>query len=68
MTASLRVAVDPQVCIGAGECLRSAPEVFAQDENGVSGVTRPEPGPEQYDEVHEAVGLCPVQAIRMEWH
>lgn len=67
MTGSLRVQVDARLCVGAGLCVRSAPGVFAQGDNGVSGVARPAPEPEEHAQVQEAAELCPVQAIQIEW-
>lgn len=58
----LRIAVDKDVCIGAGQCALAAPRVFTQDEDGLSEVLPDaEPGPM----VREAARACPVRAITL---
>lgn len=57
-----RIRVDHELCVGAGMCALTAPEVFTQDDDGFSEVL---PGQEQSEHpaVREAVRACPVQAI-----
>jgi ferredoxin len=65
--ARLRVVVDRNVCISAGQCTRVAPEVFDQDdENGLVVVRQEYPGSELAPRVEEAVRLCPARAIAVE--
>lgn len=57
------IAVDTDRCVGAAMCVRHAPGVFTQDEDGVvqllpGGAERGDPG-----QVAEAAEACPVQAI-----
>jgi ferredoxin len=63
--AALRVTVDDERCHGAGNCVLTAPEVFAQDEAGISWPLRDEPPAELHEAVREAADRCPVQAIRL---
>ncbi|MEU2022469.1 ferredoxin [Streptomyces sp. NPDC016469] len=57
----MRIDIDKDVCIGAGQCALAAPKVFTQDEDGLSELLpEAEPGPM----VAEAVRACPVGAIR----
>ncbi|TRV77762.1 ferredoxin [Streptomyces sp. 130] len=57
----MRIDIDKDVCIGAGQCALAAPKVFTQDEDGLSELLpEPEPGPM----VADAVRACPVGAIR----
>ncbi|GGZ59546.1 hypothetical protein GCM10010387_61610 [Streptomyces inusitatus] len=58
----MRVEVDRDVCVGAGLCVLTAPEVFAQDDDGLSGLL-PGAGGRFGAEVREAARLCPVRAI-----
>lgn len=59
MTA-MRIDIDRDVCIGAGQCALAAPKVFTQDDDGLSELlAEAEPGPM----VAEAARACPVQAI-----
>lgn len=56
----MRIDIDRDVCIGAGQCALAAPKVFTQDDDGLSELLPvPEPGPM----VGEAARACPVQAI-----
>ncbi|MEU1778472.1 MULTISPECIES: ferredoxin [Streptomyces] len=59
----MRVAVDEDRCIGAGQCELAAPEVFEQDDEGVSRASDPEPAEDLWQRVHQAADLCPVQAV-----
>ncbi|WP_428965615.1 ferredoxin [Micromonospora fluostatini] len=61
-----RVTVDRDACCGAGNCVRTAPEVFDQDDaDGLVLLRRAEPPPGSVDAVHRAVELCPSGAIRV---
>ncbi|MER5766479.1 ferredoxin [Streptomyces sp. NPDC001985] len=59
----LRVEVDREVCIGAGMCALTAPEVFTQDDDGLSELLPSWTAARQEHRVREAVRLCPVRAI-----
>ncbi|QFZ78557.1 ferredoxin [Streptomyces fagopyri] len=57
------IAIDKDVCIGAGQCALTAPSVFTQDDDGFSEVL---PGRADGDGdplVREAARACPVGAI-----
>ena len=59
----MRVTVKPEVCIGAGQCVLAAPEVFDQDDDGVVQVVDEAPGHELHRDVRMAASRCPVEAI-----
>lgn len=59
----MRITVSRQTCVGAGQCVLSAPDVFDQDDDGVVEVLAAEPGAEQAEPVHLAMELCPSGAI-----
>ncbi|MGW4566743.1 ferredoxin [Streptomyces sp. NPDC004561] len=62
-----RIEVDREACIGAGLCAWNAPEVFEQDEEGLSRVRAGAgsgEGPDE-DTLDEALSACPAQAIRL---
>ncbi|GLW11249.1 ferredoxin [Microtetraspora sp. NBRC 13810] len=60
----MRIDIDEPACIGSGQCVLIAPEVFGQrDEDGTVVLLRPEPGAESREAVHEAAGVCPARAI-----
>ncbi|MFI8392200.1 ferredoxin [Streptomyces sp. NPDC085540] len=59
----MQISVDQDVCIGAGQCALTAPQVFTQDDDGLSEVL---PGAEDGHGsplVREAARACPVSAI-----
>jgi ferredoxin len=60
----MKVEVDREKCCGGGQCVLIAPEVFDQgDEDGVVILLKDTPEPEQWDNVREAVAVCPAAAI-----
>ncbi|MFG3338085.1 ferredoxin [Streptomyces tendae] len=63
MHTDTRVEINRDVCIGAGQCALVAPDVFTQDDGGLSTLL---PGHEDgggAPMVREAVRTCPVSAI-----
>jgi ferredoxin len=62
----MRVAADRDVCIGAGNCVLSAPDVFDQDDDvGLVVLLEPDVTPEHADAVRTAVARCPSGALRV---
>lgn len=60
----MRVSVDAEKCVGAGQCAMVAPAVFDQnDEDGTVILLNETPGAEHAADVAEAVSLCPAQVI-----
>jgi ferredoxin len=57
----IRVEVDRDLCIGSGDCVESAPDVFALDEEGKAVVLSQDAAP--VDEIVDAARNCPVTAI-----
>ncbi|MEV6596486.1 ferredoxin [Actinoplanes sp. NPDC051346] len=61
---SLRVEIQEQRCVAAGQCVMVAPDVFDQrDDDGVAVVLHAEPDQQHHDAVHEAASMCPSTAI-----
>ncbi|MET9881973.1 ferredoxin [Streptomyces sp. NPDC006430] len=61
-----RIDIDTSVCIGAGQCALTAPDVFTQDDDGFSQVL---PGREDGSGsplLREAARACPVSAITIQ--
>ncbi|MFJ8233356.1 MULTISPECIES: ferredoxin [Streptomyces] len=59
----MRITVDADLCVGAGQCVLSAPGVFDQDEDGLVRVLHSRPVPEDADAVRLAGELCPAHTI-----
>jgi ferredoxin len=62
---TLRVAVDRTLCLGAGQCAFSAPDVFDQGDDGLVTVLDPAPSAEHLAALHQAEDLCPSGALRV---
>ncbi|MGW4125464.1 ferredoxin [Nocardia sp. NPDC004711] len=62
----MRIEVDEDKCVGAGQCVLAAVEVFDQrEEDGVVVLLDDAPRAELYQAVREAAMLCPAAAIRV---
>jgi ferredoxin len=60
----MKVSVDQDRCVGAGQCVLAAREVFDQGEDdGIVVLLTDSPGPDQYEHVREAARLCPALVI-----
>lgn len=61
----MRIEASPEVCIGAGNCVLSAPDLFDQDDDGIVLVLQAEVPAELEDEAREAVERCPSRALAL---
>jgi ferredoxin len=62
----MKVVVDKDKCVGAGQCVITASDVFDQDEDDATVILLQEnPAPELYEEVRQAASLCPALAIQV---
>ncbi|MFE0645401.1 ferredoxin [Streptomyces sp. NPDC058877] len=61
----MRVSIDQNACIGAGQCALISPDVFTQDDDGFGGVI---PGRETTTTplAREAARACPVRAVTVQ--
>ena len=66
MTSSARVTADAGACIGYGNCVSVAPEVFDLDEDGAVTVRQPEVTGDQAAQAADAADNCPAYAITIE--
>jgi ferredoxin len=57
----IEVTVDRALCIGSGDCVDTAPDVFQLDEDDKATVVDPDGAP--LDDILEAAQNCPVTAI-----
>ena len=59
----IQVEVDRGLCIGSGDCVDTAPDVFQLDDEDKAVVIDPDGAP--LDDVLDAARNCPVSAIRV---
>jgi ferredoxin len=57
----IEITVDRALCIGSGDCVDTAPNVFQLDDEDKAVVVDPDGAP--VDDVIAAAGNCPVAAI-----
>ena len=62
----LKVHVDLDRCIGAGQCVLTAPRIFDQRDDGVVIHLDESPPPELHAAARKAADLCPAEAITIE--
>ncbi|MFC8516451.1 ferredoxin [Streptomyces sp. NPDC057257] len=63
----MKVTVEQDKCVAAGQCVATAPDVFDQrDEDGVVVLLTEEPAAELADDVRYAAAVCPALAIHIE--
>ncbi len=62
---SINVSIDPELCIGSGDCVRLLPAAFQLDDD--SSVSHPTPAAPTSDLelLLAAARSCPTQAIRI---
>ena len=65
LSTAPRVTIDPDLCIGSGDCVRLLPDAFRIDER--RGVSTPLPGAAAADPdlLAEAAFGCPTHAIQV---
>ncbi|MET9266931.1 ferredoxin [Amycolatopsis sp. NPDC004079] len=63
----MKVVVDQSRCVGAGQCVLVAPEVFDQrDEDGIVVLLQENPTEDLHAQAKEAAQLCPALAIEVD--
>ncbi|MBB4685853.1 ferredoxin [Amycolatopsis jiangsuensis] len=63
----MKVVVDQARCVGAGQCVLVAPEVFDQrEEDGIVVLLDENPPADLHEQVREAAQVCPALAIELE--
>ncbi|MEV6511005.1 ferredoxin [Streptomyces sp. NPDC051642] len=63
----MKVVVDEDKCVAAGQCVAAAMDVFDQrDEDGIVVLLNENPPPELADDVRNAAAVCPALAISIE--
>ena len=64
--SGLRVRVDQDRCVGAGNCVLQAPEIFDQGDDGIVILLQAEPPVELHEAARDATITCPALAITIE--
>lgn len=65
----MKVKVNRDECIGAGQCVMTVPDVFDQDEDSGTVVLLQETPPAALrDGVEKAVRFCPARVIEVDEH
>ncbi|PVZ04930.1 ferredoxin [Actinomycetospora cinnamomea] len=59
----MRIEANRDVCIGAGNCVLAAEDVFDQDDEALVVVLEEHPSDDQVAEVRNAVAQCPSGAL-----
>lgn len=63
----MRIVVDEEKCVAAGQCVNVAADVFDQrDEDGIVVLLDPSPPAGLADDVRQAAAVCPALAISIE--
>ena len=60
----MRITVDRDLCIGSGNCVRMAPEIFDQDDDGLVTLLVTDAGA-AFARVRQASAICPVGAVSL---
>ncbi|WP_316524168.1 ferredoxin [Kitasatospora brasiliensis] len=63
---SVRISIDRTRCVGSGQCVMAAPELFDQDDDGLIVVLDPEPGPDLVVAARTAAQLCPGAVVTLD--
>jgi ferredoxin len=61
----MHVEVSVPKCVGSGQCVVIAPEVFDQQDDGMVILLDDSPAPGHHDSVREAALVCPSAAITL---
>jgi ferredoxin len=62
----MQVELDQDKCVGAGQCVLAAPDVFDQREDDGIAVLLNDTSPDELTaDVEQAAAVCPAMAIRL---
>lgn len=65
----LKVSIDRGRCVGSGNCVYIAPDIFSQDDDdGMVILLTEQPGASLSEAVAEAARQCPSMAIQLKEH
>ncbi|MFI7008818.1 ferredoxin [Streptomyces sp. NPDC050145] len=58
----MQVTIEPERCVGSGQCVMLAPSVFDQDDDGIVVLLDDKPTT-ALEGVRESIRVCPARAI-----
>ncbi len=61
----MHLSADHGACVGAGQCVMTADDLFDQDDDGIVVLLEPEVPAAREDQARRAVSLCPARALRL---
>lgn len=61
----MHVTATTSICVGAGQCVLAAEDVFDQDDDGIVLLLDADPDESQHAAVRRAASLCPARAIAL---
>lgn len=61
----MHLEVDRDVCIGSGNCVLTAPDIFDQDDDGVVTLLVTDPDADGDARIRDAVERCPSGALSL---
>ncbi|ADJ48859.1 ferredoxin [Amycolatopsis mediterranei S699] len=63
----MKIVIDEERCVAAGQCVSAAAKVFDQrEEDGIAVLLDERPPAELAPDVRQAAAVCPALAIRIE--
>ncbi|MCU1469261.1 MAG: ferredoxin [Glaciihabitans sp.] len=61
----MQITVNTPACVGAGQCVMAAGELFDQDDDGIVMLLEDSPDAAQQAGARRAASLCPARAIKI---
>jgi ferredoxin len=62
----VKISIDREACVGAGQCVLAAPSVFDLDDDGKVVVLSEDPPADVHSQIRNAVFSCPAFAIEFD--
>ncbi|WP_020389713.1 ferredoxin [Kribbella catacumbae] len=61
----MKIEVTRSTCVGAGQCVLVADDLFDQDDDGLVVLIEEDPGEDRVESARLAASLCPARAIQV---
>lgn len=61
----MHIEIDVERCIGGGQCVLAAPDLFDQNDEDGTVVLLGQPGPAETEHARRAARVCPAAAIEI---